>query len=149
MQQPRHVLWLSDTSDTITVPDADSITDIDVYLDISHTWVGDLIIDLTHTNTGSSVTLMSIPGGGVFGCGGDDILATINDEGADGNANEQCSNLPAIGGDLVGGAPPNTSLLATFDGESTAGDWVLDIDDTFSSFDDGTLNEWCVVFTTN
>ncbi len=139
----------SDTSDTITVPDADSITDIDVYLDISHTWVGDLIIDLTHTNTGSSVTLMSIPGGGVFGCGGDDILATINDEGADGNANEQCSNLPAIGGDLVGGAPPNTSLLATFDGESTAGDWVLDIDDTFSSFDDGTLNEWCVVFTTN
>jgi hypothetical protein len=138
-------------SDTITVGDPGEITDLDIYFDVSHTWVGDLTFVLEHVDTGTTVGPIDRPGlpaSPPFGCDGDNVDATINDEGVDGNAEDQCDNAPAIHGDLVGGDPPSTTLMASFDGEDISGDWVLTVADHVGA-DVGTLNQWCLVPTAN
>lgn len=137
-------------SDTISVSDAGTVADLDVYLDISHTWVGDLSITLNHVGGSGPATILNRPGRAAtgFGCSNNDILATINDEGADGNAEAMCNGTPpALFGDLVGGDPAGP-VMSTFDGDTIAGDWVLTITDNEGG-DGGTFNEWCVVFTSN
>jgi hypothetical protein len=44
---------------TINVPDAGLITDLDVIIDLTHTAIGNLLITLTHDDTGTSIALMS------------------------------------------------------------------------------------------
>lgn len=78
-----------------------------------------------------------------FGCPGDDIDVTVNDEGPDGDIETQCANAPAIFGDRVGGDPPHTSLLAAFDGLDVSGSWTLNVSDAASG-QSGTLVQWCV-----
>lgn len=134
-------------SDTITVPAGGSLSDLDFSTIATHTWVGDLKYVLTHVDTGTTVTLIDRPGvpATTFGCSGDNINATINDEGVDGNVETTClAATPTIAGDLVGGDPANTSLLAAFDGENFAGDWTLTVSDNATG-DTGTLNEWCLI----
>ncbi|KAB2962009.1 MAG: hypothetical protein F9K16_10260 [Thermoanaerobaculia bacterium] len=122
------------------------IADLDVSLDVSHTWVGDLVFTLTHVDTGTSVTFFDRPGRTTtgFGCDGDDVDVIANDEGPDGSIESQCANLPAIFGDRVGGDPANASLFAAFDGEDLAGTWRLNASD-HATPDPGTLNEWCLL----
>ena len=126
---------------TITIADDFEITDLNVDLDITHTWVGDLIIEL-QSPSGTSVVLVDQPGNPAttFGCSGDDILATLDDEATD-PVEDECENLPAIGGSFT----PNNPLSA-FDGESTMGDWTLTITDTFGGADDGTFNSWGLTY---
>ena len=47
----------------ITVTGCGSITDVNIGLDITHTWVGDLRATVTNMNTGTSVVVMDMPGG--------------------------------------------------------------------------------------
>ena len=133
-------------SDQITVSSTATLSDLDVYIDTDHTWVGDLIYTLKHVNSGTEVTLINRPGysGTGFGCSGDDIDATIDDEGTAGNAENMCDNSPAIHDDVVGGDPPNNSLLSAFNGESFAGNWTLSVSDNQGG-DVGVLKEWCLV----
>ncbi|HRI56725.1 MAG TPA: hypothetical protein PK170_06480, partial [Anaerolineae bacterium] len=132
-------------SDTITVPDNAAILDLDVYIRAAHTWVGDVSFTLQHVETATTAVLVNRPGvpASTFGCSGDNYDVTVNDEGASTPIENQCANLPAITGDAPGGDPPNTSLLAAFDGQSTQGSWVLTATDAAGG-DTGTLNEWCV-----
>ena len=134
-------------STTLTVPSGGSLSDLDFSTNTTHTWVGDLKYTLQHVDTGTTVTLIDQPGvpATTFGCSGDNINATINDEGADGNVETTClAATPTIAGDLVGGDPANTSLLAAFDGESFAGDWTLTVSDNAGG-DTGIVNEWCLI----
>ncbi|MGB0950194.1 MAG: proprotein convertase P-domain-containing protein, partial [Marinirhabdus sp.] len=117
--------------DVITVADDQTITDIDVELDINHTWVADLEISLT-SPAGTSVVIFT---GATDGCGGDDIITTLDDESANALS---CGDPIAF--PLADYMP--SSALAAFDGESTAGDWTLSIDDTFPTADEGILNSW-------
>jgi hypothetical protein len=130
----------------MSIANGGTITDLNVSLVVTHTWVGDLRFTLTHVDTGTSRVIDDRPGytGSGFGCSGDDIDATIDDEGVDGNVETQCDNLPATHGDLVGGDPPSTTLLAGFDGESLTGTWRLNASDNAGG-DTGTVDEWCLV----
>src|SRR5688572_12256496 len=67
------------TSD-ITVPDSQVLTDLNVSINATHTWVGDLIFTVSKGAT--SVTIIDRPGftGSGFGCEEDDINATLDDE---------------------------------------------------------------------
>jgi len=130
-------------NDTLNIPASSNILDVDITIDTTHTWVGDLIFTISHNAT--NAIIIDRPGRTTtgFGCSGDNIDVTVNDEGADGNIESQCDNLPAISGDRVGGDPPSTSLLATFDGMDINGDWTLNVSDNAGA-DLGTLVEWCV-----
>jgi subtilisin-like proprotein convertase family protein len=124
--------------DTITVPDTGVLSDLDVYLDIQHTYVGDLTITLIHTDNSGPASLIDR-----LGCGGSDIDVTINDEGPDGNVISQCEDAPAIHGNRVGGNPAGP-VLSAFDGNEFVGEWVLTIKDN-NRGDQGTLVKWCLI----
>ncbi|AWX44909.1 hypothetical protein HME9304_01914 [Flagellimonas maritima] len=92
-----------------------SITDINVNLELTHTFLQDLIITLI-SPSGTRVTLVS------GACGDlDNINAVFDDDGA----NIVCSATPAISGTV---SPIGS--LASLVGESTFGDWTLEIRDT-------------------
>ncbi|GMU66161.1 MAG: hypothetical protein AMXMBFR36_24350 [Acidobacteriota bacterium] len=132
-------------TDTITIdPGSEFITDLDVLIQATHTWVGDLAFTLTHVDTGTSVTLIDRPGvpATANGCPGDDVDVTVDDEGADPAIEIQCSNLPAITGSAQGGDPTG-AVLAAVDGELFAGDWTLTVADHVGA-DIGTLDFWCL-----
>lgn len=126
--------------DILTVSATGAITDLDVYLEATHSYVGDLIVELQHVESGASATLIDRPGypATTYGCDGEDIEATLDDEAAD-PVEEQCAESPAIGGTVI----PHTPLSA-FDGENLAGNWKLTVIDS-ETLDTGTLVKWCLV----
>lgn len=144
---PRHLAIPDDSaagvSDEITVTGAGLVIDLDVDLAISHTWVGDLIVRLTHVDTGTSVILINRPGSPAIssvGCSGDDIEAILDDE-ASPAAETTCRPVaPALSGRL---AP--FGALSAFDGEAMAGTWRLLVLDR-SLVDRGFLESWALVF---
>jgi subtilisin-like proprotein convertase family protein len=137
------------TTDMV-VPDSGTMTDLNVSINATHTWVGDLIFTLTHMDTGTSATFYDRPGytGSGFGCSGDNVDVVADDQGPDTPIENQCSTLPAISGDAIGGDPPNASLLAAFNGESLTGTWRITASDNAGG-DTGTLNTWCIQVTTS
>src|SRR5690606_34696999 len=115
--------------------------DLNVNLDVSHSWVGDVTTTIT-SPAGTSVTFVDRPGysGSGFGCSGDDILATLDDAGT-GAVESQCgAGVPTINGTFT----PNNPLAA-FNGESTMGDWIITISDSAAG-DTGTLNAWGITY---
>lgn len=132
--------------DSQVVADAGTLTDLDVTINMTHTWVGDLIFTLEHDDTATTVTLIDQPGvpASGAGCGDDDIAGGVDDEGAIGledhcNATQPWINFLGIGGD-----PSNNTLLSAFDGEDLSGTWTIGVSDNTGA-DTGNMNEWCLV----
>lgn len=126
--------------DTLFIDDDRLILDLDVSLNVDHTWVGDLIFRLTHEESGQTITLINQPGFSARsdGCGEDDLRVILDDE-ITGVAEEKCSpTVAAISGIYRPQVP-----LASFDGESASGAWTLTVSDNGRS-DQGRLNEWCL-----
>jgi subtilisin family serine protease len=146
--------WLLCESPAIAIPDQGSVFDsvstsqnltlggLDVHIDASHTWVGDLIFTLEHVG-GATATLIDRPGVPLTlaGCGEDDINVIVDDEGT-GDIESQCDLGPAISGNRVGGDPPS-SVLSAFIGENLGGDWILTVSDNAEQ-DTGSLMGWCL-----
>ena len=98
----------------LVVADAYCIGDVDLEVDINHSWIGDLTVQL-ESPEGTLVTLHDGAGGDA-----DNIQTTYDDD----------SN-----------PPQGPGTLADFNGESSAGNWILRISDSASA-DQGTLNSW-------
>lgn len=124
------------TVDTLSVAAAQTIADVDVFVDITHSWTGDLDISLASPD-GTSVVLIEDPCvGSLF----DDLAATFDDEGDPAPPEGECSDVPPA----VSGTITAAGALSDFDGQASNGDWVLTVlDDDVT--DDGTLNAWCVL----
>lgn len=115
------------------------LTDLDVVVEIPHTWVGDLVVSLEHVNTGTTVTMIdriNTPPG-TFGCSGNDLDVRMDDEAGVLIETASCGVFFAPG-DYI----PN-SLLSAFDGESLDGTWRLSVTD-LAAGDLGTLASWCL-----
>lgn len=127
-------------TDGLLIPGTGVITDLNLYLDISHTWIGDLIVTLTHVDTGTSVVVIDRPGVPPgAGCALDDITAIL-DDGATAPVEPQCTaGLPTIHGSFT----PNNPLAA-FDGQSIQGTWQLNVSDNAGA-DTGFLLRWCLI----
>jgi subtilisin-like proprotein convertase family protein len=103
------------------------IADLDICVNIDHTRVGDLFVELEHMTTGTTVTLLDRPGVPAideFGCQGDDIRVYLDDEALTSVENQCGLGTPSI----QGAFKPNSPLIA-FDGESIVGQWQLRIFD--------------------
>ena len=123
---------------TIQVAESVTIDDLDIGLELTHTWVGDLVVTVEHL--GIEVTLidrMGIPAS-TFGCARDDLSILLDDEGTGGAIETRCANSLTS----PPGYTPNEALSA-FDGMDAAGDWVIRISDHFAQ-DAGALVEWSV-----
>ena len=130
-------------STCMTISSSRTIGDLDAGLAIVHRWPGDLIVTLTHDNTGTTVTLIDRPGvpaTGV-GCGeeGDDISVILDDEAASLVENACAPATPTIDGTFR----PNQPLSA-FDGESLGGTWTLHLLDD-AVVDTGAVNAWAII----
>jgi subtilisin-like proprotein convertase family protein len=105
-----------------------TIRDIDLRIDLVHTYTGDLAITLVAPN-GQRVQVFNRHGGS-----GDNIITTLNDEAAS---------------SITGATPPYTgsfkpsSPLSALDGGSPNGTWRLEVAD-LAGGDIGTLRGWSV-----
>jgi len=149
--------WPINDGSNTTIPieyifgDIGLLTDLDVDVDISHTWMGDLTASVTSPG-GTNVVLFERPGttaastlnGGPFGCPGNNLDVLFNDES--GNPpieNATCGNNPAYSGNAQPhNAAPNN--LSAVDGEAPTGIWNFNFMDPVNQ-DTGTMNEACLV----
>ena len=121
---------LTTVSTTIEITEDLNITDLNIALDIEHTYVEDMIITLTSP----ALTSVVIFDGGADGCSGNNVVTLLDDE----------STNPLICGNPIAYSQPDyipSNPLAGFNGESTLGTWTLTIQDTFNG-DPGILNNW-------
>ncbi len=126
---------LPTTLDTIDVGAMGTIVDVDLFLDISHTYAADLDIILLADDLGLSNTIV------MDVClGPNDVWAFFNDE-ASAVPGANCTEPFAIEGNLQPQSP-----LSVYDGNEVNGSWTLSVTDD-ANIDDGTLNEWCLYFT--
>jgi subtilisin-like proprotein convertase family protein len=116
-------------SHSINIEASSTITDVNIGVNISHTYNGDLAIAVLSPNN-TQVLLKSHKD-----CGGETNMMNIYDDAA---IPYNCLN-----------APTNTSfrssndLLELFNGENTSGNWTIKLGD-FEAEDTGTLNSWFV-----
>ena len=110
----------------LTVSENLRITDVNVYLEVSHTYVQDLTVTLT-SPAGVSVDLLTNP------CGAsDDIDVVFDDEGAE----LACSdNTPSVSGTIR----PQSGNLSIFNEQSSKGDWTLTLLDGYD-LDGGSID---------
>ncbi|MZR63246.1 proprotein convertase P-domain-containing protein [Alcanivorax sp. DP30] len=131
--------------------DLGEVTDINVDVDISHTYTGDLTARITSPQ-GSTVSLFERPNTaaafnqdtGPYGCSGNDIDVLFDDESPNGPLeNAACGNNPAFSGTHRTHNPAPNNLSA-FDGQNPVGIWNFFFMDPVSQ-DTGTMNEACIV----
>jgi subtilisin-like proprotein convertase family protein/uncharacterized protein YvpB len=127
----------------IQIADSGYVYDIEVRLDVSHPWVGDLTASLTHQDTGTRTQLIDRPGlpGVEDGCSQDNIEAILYDQ-ISLPVEDRCSSSPAS----IAGIYKPEETLAAFNQESANGTWTLNISDNYKA-DAGSLNEWCLAIT--
>lgn len=117
---------------TISITDNREVVDLNVRLDITHPFVGDLQVRLISPD-GRAVALVLNRG-----TSGDNFVGTIFDD----EANTPIANA---GAPFTGSFRPEVALN-TLDGISAAGTWTLEILDTKQQ-DAGTLVSWGIDFT--
>ncbi|MDP7030560.1 MAG: proprotein convertase P-domain-containing protein [Phycisphaerales bacterium] len=105
----------AEITSTIQVGDAYCIGDLDVELDITHTYIGDLIVDL-EAPSGVIVRLHDRSGGST-----DNLNVVYDDDG--------------------GALPDGPGELADFVGEIVTGTWTLRVSDNAGA-DQGSLDAW-------
>lgn len=121
-------------SDTIAIANTGVLDDLNLSLSVDHTWVGDLIIRLSHQGSGTSIDLVNRNA-----CNGSNINVSVDDQ-ASASLQDDCQDA-AI-------AYPESSYrpqqaLAAFDGQDLSGDWQLFVSDNAGA-DTGTLQQWCL-----
>jgi len=140
-------------SSTITIPTGSNflITDITVTLNnLTHTWLGDLIANLTYVPTNTTVTLFNRIGRVSIGSGN-----SSNFNGTYSFNDAFTSNIWSVaasgGGNFVipggnyfptgAGSGTLVPMLTSLGGSQTAGDWLLTISDNGAG-DTGSLGSW-------
>ncbi len=113
--------------------------------DLTHSWAGDLSIELANLNTGVSVTLLDrlgLPEGpSSFGDSSDFSGTYIFHDEAGGNLETTAAGLGGFDAIPGGEYFPPDGTLGDFAGSSSAGTWKLTITDS-SSADSGGLGGW-------
>jgi subtilisin-like proprotein convertase family protein len=111
-----------------------TVTDVDVFVNATHTWVSDLTAITTHLDSGNAVTLFGAA------CGSsDNVNVTFDDEAG--------AFVCPLTGPATMDAQGDLDAFATSLGGNPNGTYELSIADAFNG-DTGTIVEWCVDITT-
>lgn len=127
-------------SGEITSDDQRLIVDLDVYVLIDHTKVGDLKVALENLESGKRIVLVDRPGfpERYFGCPGRNLTAILDDEASQSIEGKCSGAIPSISGAFV----PHAALNG-FAGDPLGGTWALTVSD-HSEDDSGVLRAWCM-----
>ncbi len=142
-------------TDSITIDSPILISDLNLVISVTHSYVGDLAVTLTHTNgpTQTQATVINMPllGQSAYAttepaCSGDNIRLTLDDEGLY-SIQTDCAEVlhPATRNSafIEGEHYMPASPLSAFDGEVISGTWEIAITDNFAG-DTGRLDGWCL-----
>ncbi len=132
---------LTGVTDNLVVSGAaGTISNLDVVVDVDHSYVGDLRLRLTRVSDGATINLMSNPTNNPSGdCSGDNVRVTYDDQ----------ATVPAQTGCVSGATPTMSGLripqaaLSAYNGQSLNGTWRLTAIDSAAD-DTGTLLRWCL-----
>jgi subtilisin-like proprotein convertase family protein len=117
---------------TIAVTTPGLVKDLDVTLgNLSHSWVGDLVIELT-SPAGTTVRLAQHPGGPDNS--NNNFIGTVFDD-------EAPTNISAGRAPYTGRFRPQNDQLSRFDGQQRRGTWTLRVRD-LAQGDTGSLTSW-------
>jgi len=128
----------------IEVPNAGTVADVKVSVNISHTFLADVYVRLNKDGMMMTRMFRDISQvGSNASCGGDNMVATLDDAANLPVKTDACinANNPAVNGTFKPEEP-----LSNFDGMSSAGTWNLLVIDDLSG-DTGQVNEWCIYIT--
>ncbi len=121
---------------TIVIPAGQpNVSGARMTINLSHTYVGDLILHASHGIPAAD--LINRPNGGGGSCAGDNIAAAFSD------AASGASNTCATSGVAIAGEVKPSQVFSVFDGASYSGTWTLNLSDRANA-DTGTLNSWCI-----
>ncbi|MCB0793964.1 MAG: proprotein convertase P-domain-containing protein [Flavobacteriales bacterium] len=109
----------------------ETITDLNVWVQITHTWSGDISLELTSPSA-TTVNLNFY----TDECGSQDNIAVEFDDAASNSYGSVCP--------LTGIYAIPDEALALFNGEPFEGNWTLTVTDNFVG-DGGTLVNWCLI----
>jgi subtilisin-like proprotein convertase family protein/uncharacterized protein YvpB len=129
---------LSGINNDIWIPDDRILVNLRLYIDITHTWVGDLVITLTNQNTGKSITVLDRPGSPPYYCPYDGIVSILADYAAQ-PVNDQCYSYPHA----ISGIYQPMQGFNIFTNARISGTWRLNVSDHYIN-DVGKLNHWCL-----
>jgi subtilisin-like proprotein convertase family protein len=111
--------------DLINVPDSNSISEVKVNVDIAHTYINDLVIQLQHPNGSSFTNVWN------RNCAQQNDIDVLFEDGA-----------PSIVcAEPTTGTYSPASPLSVFNGLDSAGDWAIVAVDYWNA-DTGTINDW-------
>ncbi len=133
----------------VDVPPDHLVLTLSTQLEVSHPWVGDLIVDLIAPD-GTTVRLLDRPGMpnggwvGPWGCGGDDLNVVFSDSAND-SAESTCSQFEVP---VIAGVKQPLEPLAGFQSTRASGLWQLQVRDA-SPIDAGTMHSVCLALTTS
>ena len=113
---------------SITMVSPDMVSDVNVTVDISHTWVNDMTISLI-SPTGTEIQLVARP---CTNAALSNITATFDDSGS----TVVCATSPAISGTVK-----PVQLLSGYNGQAINGVWQLKVLDPYNE-DGGSINSW-------
>jgi subtilisin-like proprotein convertase family protein len=111
---------------------------VNVSVNATHSWVGDLSISVKNPLNVPSTLLTPLPDPPAVSCSGDDIVATFHD----GGAAPVCSgaSVPSVGGTL---APATALAPLAVSSAAVTGVWTLTVTDNAHG-NTGALNDWSV-----
>ncbi len=116
------------------------VTDVNVTVGLSHTWLGDVTIELTDPSGANTVTLFN-PNCGTQ----DNINATFDSDsgnnitcgGVDGGMNQQSCNGDYLNNATISGVVSPNGNLDDMNGVDVNGDWTVSFSDGFTPDDSG------------
>jgi subtilisin-like proprotein convertase family protein len=117
-------------SSTLQVGQNLTLSDVNVRVQINHTYVGDLIVSL-RSPAGADVTLLDRPN-----CSDDNMNVTFDDASSF-NLDTHCAGTTP----WYSGVARPFQPLSAFNGQSSAGTWTLTVSDN-AGLDIGTLVDW-------
>jgi len=124
------------TESIITITENNIITDVNVTLNINHTFVADLDVKLIGPDGTTEVILFTD-----VGSSGDNFTNTVLDD-------DTATNISDGTAPFTGVFSPEDGSLADFNGMSSLGDWTLHITDD-ANLDGGTLLSWSIQLCTS
>ena len=119
-------------SDIITFTESGALDDVDVSVVITHTWIGDLQVEIISPATTTVVGRDYVGLADNF----DNIDVTFDDGGVPYDVSQLPNGLNM--------QPQGPGVMADFAGEEASGDWTLFVVDNEVQ-DTGTLDTWCVI----
>ena len=125
-------------SDDIIILDERLLVNMRLYLDIDHTYVGDLVVTLSNLGTQYTATAINRPGPTEYHCSYNNIITILGDTAAQ-QVDDKCASYP----EAISGIYLPSQSFSVFTGQSVNGTWRLNVSDHYVN-DTGALNHWCL-----